>query len=131
MTKTSWASSWPPSWAASWTFWLVALAAVLCNVAAQISMQRAHIHSLQQPHLWWQPAVAVALACYGLSFVLTAWLYARAPLSVLTPTMAAVIFMLLLAYDGWWLGQGIAPERWLGVALLCLGIYFLHRPHAG
>lgn len=109
--------------------WLVAACAIGCNVLAQISMQRAEIHSLERVQLWWQPAVALAVTCYGLSFVLTAWLYARFQLSVIAPTMAAAIFVLLLLYDGWWLGQSVPMTRWLGVLLLCLGVFFINRPN--
>ncbi|NBQ89073.1 MAG: hypothetical protein EBU07_16730 [Betaproteobacteria bacterium] len=82
--------------------WLLAAVAVLCNAGAQVLIKQASAASSSvasssvasdatsgAASLWGlnPMSLAAALALYALSFVLTAWVYARLPLSVASPLM--------------------------------------------
>jgi multidrug transporter EmrE-like cation transporter len=68
-----------------------------------------------------------AVALYGVSFVLTALVFARLPLSLISPLMAGAIFVLISLLSLLFLGEAITPTRWLGMALVLAGIALLSR----
>jgi small multidrug resistance pump len=110
--------------------WWVCGLAVGLNAMAQISLQRAHVHSLGQLSVWLQPWVLLAVGAYGLSFGLSAWLYSRVPLSKLSPLMAGLIFLILLAYDAWVLQRPVSWHQLMGVLLIGAGIFLIVRVDA-
>lgn len=107
--------------------WTVAMVGVLLNVSGQILLQRAQIHRLDQLASWLQWPVALALLAYAMSFALSAWLYQRIPLSVVTPVMAAAIFTCLLVYDHIALQRPWTWVNMLGTALIVMGIILVTR----
>lgn len=108
-----------------WPLWLACGLAVLLNALAQISLQRANVQSLRDFSVWLQPSVLVAVLAYGLSFALSAWLSSHMSLSRLSPLMAGLIFLLLLAYDGLVLHQAISWQHGLGVIVVGVGLQLI------
>jgi multidrug transporter EmrE-like cation transporter len=68
-----------------------------------------------------------AVVLYGLSFVLTALVFARMPLSLISPLMAGAIFVLISLFSFFFLGEPVGAWRLAGMALITLGIVFLAR----
>jgi multidrug transporter EmrE-like cation transporter len=108
--------------------WLLAVAAVFCNVAAQVSIKLAN----QSPHTegswvapWLTPWIISALVLYALSFVLTVRIFAALPLSIAAPAMAGATFFLVAVSSNLLLGEILSYEQLLGMTLIVIGIYFL------
>ncbi len=67
---------------------------------------------------------------YGLSgFSALAWLLvlSRLELSVAAPLLTGIYYVLLLAASRWLLGEAVHPGRWLGTALIVVGIAVIAR----
>ena len=108
---------------------LVAVAAILCNVGAQIAMKFAGQITVQAKHWqeWFSPWLLLALALYGISFLLTIRVFASNPLSVASPAMAGGAF-LLVSVAGWLLfAEDMTPQRMAGIGLIFAGIVLLTR----
>ena len=122
----------------SLTVWLLAALAVLCNAGAQVlikhaSSSAADVASAQAASgaasLWGlNPfALAAALALYALSFVVTAWVYARLPLSIASPLMAGGIFVLISMASVFWFAETLTALRVAGMVCIVVGVVLLAR----
>lgn len=98
---------------------LIALLAVLCNVAAQLSMKAAADGG--QPD-WLSPWLVVSVVFYGGSFLLTVRVFAANPLSVATPVMAGATFLLIALASVLLLGERVSWITCAGMGLILLGI---------
>lgn len=110
-----------------WVTWALVAAAVLCNAAAQVLMKRAAVADALDWRLWLQPALAAAVVIYGVSFALTALVFARLPLTVASPLMAGAIFLLISLFSVLYLGESLTPLRLAGMLLVLGGIALLAR----
>ena len=72
-------------------------------------------------------SLAAALALYALSFVLTAWVYARLPLSVASPLMAGAIFVLISMASVFWFAETLTALRVAGMLCIVVGVVLLAR----
>ena len=109
--------------------WL-ALLAVCCNVAAQLTIKQAgHAVVIQGQGLlaWLHPLLLLALTLYGLSFLLTVKVFAVNPLTVAAPIMAGGTFVLVGLAGTWLLGEHLHLTRWLGMGLILAGIMLITR----
>lgn len=107
--------------------WVLVGVAVACNAFAQILIKRGAPASLLPVQQWLQPTLAAAVLLYGLSFVLTALVYARMPLSLISPLMAGAIFVVVSIGAVALFGETIGPGRLAGAALVIAGIALLAR----
>ena len=105
--------------------WLLAATAVLCNAGAQLLMKRAGIQDGGNWRAWLDAWLASALALYGVSFGVTALVYARLPLTVASPAMAGAIFVLVSAFSVLFLGESLGVAKLAGMALIVGGIVLL------
>jgi len=114
--------------------WFLSIAAVLCNVAAQVSIKianqssRTFIKGLDawiSP--WLTPWIIAAILLYGASFVLTVRIFALLPLSLAAPAMAGATFLLVALASTLILGEHISYLKLLGMCLIISGIYCLVR----
>jgi small multidrug resistance pump len=103
------------------------LLAVLCNAAAQLLIKRAAPAALLPLAQWFDPRLLTAVLLYGVSFILTALVYARLPLSLASPLMAGAVFLLIGLGAVDLLGETLGPLRLSGMALVVLGIALLAR----
>jgi multidrug transporter EmrE-like cation transporter len=107
----------------------IALIAVVCNVAAQLSMKYAG----QEQHIgktlasWLSPWLLSAVVLYGLSFLLTVRVFAVNPLSVASPAMAGCTFLLIALASWSLLGEGLGYQKLAGIGLIFIGIAVLTR----
>jgi multidrug transporter EmrE-like cation transporter len=108
------------------TGWLVLLA-VLCNAGAQLLLKRAAPAALLPLTQWFDPRLLTAVLLYGVSFFVTALVYARLPLSLASPLMAGAIFLLIGLGSIVLLGETLGPLRLSGMLLVVLGIALLAR----
>jgi multidrug transporter EmrE-like cation transporter len=108
---------------------LLALIAVLCNVAAQLAAKHAgHAIQLQKDLTpWLSPWLFSAVALYGISFLLMVRVYAVNPLSVASPTMAGGTFLLITLASSVFLGESIGVQKLSGIGLIFIGILLLSR----
>lgn len=107
--------------------WLLVAITVVCNALAQLMMKRAGVQDAFNWRHWVEPTLLTAVALYGLSFILTALVFARLPLSLASPLMAGAIFVLVSLFSVVFLAETIAPLRLAGMAFIVLGIVLLAR----
>jgi small multidrug resistance pump len=112
---------------AGWVTWALAAAAVVCNASAQLLMKKAGISDAFSIRQWMAPSLAAAVLVYGLSFVLTALVFARLPLSLISPLMAGAIFVLISVFSVAFLGESLGALRLTGMACILVGIVLLAR----
>jgi len=107
--------------------WLLVAGAIVCNVLAQLSIKYSAPIALLPLQNWFAPSMIAAVMLYGVSFVLTALVYARLPLSVASPLMAGAVFTLIGISAVWLLGETLGPARIAGMTLVAAGILLLAR----
>lgn len=114
--------------------WFLALAAVFCNVAAQVSIKLANQSTrtlLKEWDAWispWlSPWIIAAILLYGVSFVLTVRIFALLPLSLAAPAMAGATFFLVALASVLLLGEHLSYIKIFGMLLIISGIYCLVR----
>jgi len=111
----------------SWTTWLLVLAAVLCNATAQVLMKRGGVAHAGDWHEWITLNLIGAAGLYVVSFAITPIVYARMPLSLISPLMAGAIFVLISLASVLMLGEHLNVMRVAGIACILAGIYFLSQ----
>ena len=109
---------------------LIALFAVLCNVAAQLAMKYAGRESAAVSGLgpWMSPWLFAAVGLYGLSFLLTLRVFAVNPLSVASPAMAGCTFLLIGLASSVFLHEAMGVQKMAGMALIVVGRSCLMTP---
>ncbi len=113
--------------ASSWPTWLLVLAAVLCNATAQVLMKRGGVTHAGDWHQWITPSLFGAASLYVVSFAITPIVYARMPLSLISPLMAGAIFVLISTASVLFLHEHLNTLRLAGMACVLLGIYLLSQ----
>lgn len=116
----------------SLSVWFAVALAVFCNAGAQVLIKRASSvpESSASSMIFFGFNVltlASAVALYALSFLITAWVYARMPLSVASPLMAGAIFVLISIASVLWFSEAITVMRLGGMSLIVLGVLLLAR----
>jgi len=107
--------------------WLLVVAAIFCNATAQVLVKRTAPASALPLQQWLDPVLATSVLLYGFSFILTALVYARLPLSVVSPLMAGAVFVLVALAAVQVFGEVLGPSRLLGIVLVLAGIGLLAR----
>lgn len=72
------------------------------------------------------PTVLVGAALFIVFFILWAIALSRADLSFVLPAVSFEVVLNVLFAD-WFLDEIISPVRWLGVALICIGVLLVAR----
>jgi drug/metabolite transporter (DMT)-like permease len=67
------------------------------------------------------------IACYILAFVNWLHILRWIPLSIAFP-LTSVVHVLIPLGSWFFLGEYISPVRWLGIAMIIAGIYFIAKP---
>ena len=122
-----------------WTVGLLAALAIACNSGAQMLIK--HASTLRNASDATTPSMpasgmslfgsldlvslAAALVLYGLSFVLTAFVYARLPLSVASPLMAGATFVLISLGSVFWFQETLTAMHVAGMVCIVLGMILL------
>ena len=103
---------------------LLALCAVLCNVAAQLAMKYAGRDGAAASGVaaWMSPWLLGAVALYAASFLLTVRVFAVNPLSVASPAMAGATFFLIALASSLLLNEAMGVQKLLGMGLILVGI---------
>ena len=107
--------------------WVLVGAAVLCNALAQLLMKKAGIQDWADWRQWVSIPLLAALGFYGVSFGLTALVFARLPLSLSSPLMAGAIFVLITLFSVLFLAEPLGAAKLGGMALILAGIFLLSR----
>lgn len=117
--------------------WL--LMGVLLNAAAQLGLKMATLSTGAIAGNWpgikaagqqlaSSPAFWLALAAYGLSVVVWIVGLSRFPLSQAYPVLS--VGYIVAALLAWFvLGESIGPQRWMGIGLIILGVFFVSSSH--
>lgn len=105
----------------------VAVIAVIINAGAQLSMKFAGRGMEMASGLskWFSPWLFLALALYGLSFLLVVRVLSVNPLSVATPVMAGGTFLLITLLGWLLLGETLGVQKLAGIGLIFIGIVLL------
>ena len=90
-------------------------------------MKRAGVSDAADWRQWVDPSLMAAVALYGISFALTALVFARLPLSVASPLMAGAIFVLIALLSAVVLHEPIGAGKLAGMVLILAGIALLSR----
>jgi multidrug transporter EmrE-like cation transporter len=125
----------------NWITWVLILAGVGLNAAAQLALKvatrplstfvqfdgatlMASIFVLARSVSFW-----VGMFCYGAS--LCVWLAAlsRAPVSIAYP-MLSIGYVIVAFASMLWLGETLSPAKMLGIALICVGVVLVSRSSA-
>ena len=107
--------------------WILVAVAVSCNALAQMLIKRGAPAGLLPLAHWFNLRLGAAVLLYGASFLFTALVYARLPLSLISPLMAGAIFVLVRLGAVCLLGESLGPARLAGAALILIGIALLAR----
>ena len=113
--------------ASPWMTWLLVLVAVICNATAQVLMKRGGVTHAGDWHQWITLNLIGAASLYAVSFAITPIVYARMPLSLISPFMAGAIFVLISAASVMLLGEHLNGLRLAGMGCVLLGIYLLSQ----
>ena len=122
----------------SWITWALILTGVGLNAAAQLLLKvatrpLAHFSGFNVDTLGGAIAILAKSApfwtgmfCYGAS--LCVWLAAlsKAPVSTAYP-MLSLGYVVVAVVSVLWLGEGMAPAKVLGIALICGGVILVSR----
>lgn len=103
------------------------LAAILCNVAAQLAMKTAAVRADGTAAAWLSPALFLALLLYGLSFALTIRIFALYPLSIISPIMAGAIFLCVALGAALLFAEPLTLQKIVGIGVIVLGIAILAK----
>jgi small multidrug resistance pump len=106
--------------------WLLMLLGILANATASILVKEALRRPLTlDPGLLTNWKLMIAVASYGLAFLLYAAAVSRLPINVAHPIMTAGAIVLVGAASVFVLGETFTVRHGLGYGLLCAGIIVL------
>lgn len=74
-----------------------------------------------------RPLTAVALFCYGISFLLWMLIVNRMPLSTAMPINVGLVNLGTLLVSALWLRERITLPQWFGAAIIMLGVALVSR----
>lgn len=107
---------------------LLILLAVLCNAGgAQIALKTGAVDVMSNWRSWLNAGILSGLAVYGISFVLTARVYAVNALSVISPLMAGAILVLISMAARFLFAEHFTLGKTAGILLILSGILLLSR----
>lgn len=125
----------------TWVAFLLVLAGVLLNSAAQILLKAGVRHtgviSLQVPalikaglSLAVNPYIIVALACYVVSVIFWLLALSRTAVSIAYPMVS--MGYIVTAIVGWlYLGEQVNLTRWAGIIVIIIGVFLVARSGSG
>ncbi len=125
----------------TWVAFLLVLAGVLLNSAAQILLKAGVRHtgviSLQVPalikaglSLAVNPYIIIALACYVVSVVFWLLALSRTAVSIAYPMVS--MGYIVTAVVGWlYLGEQMNLTRWAGIIVIIIGVFLVARSGSG
>jgi multidrug transporter EmrE-like cation transporter len=107
--------------------WILAVVSVLLSVAAQFTL-KAGMKGQADAALWkalLQPLVMGGFVLYGLSAVVWLAVLARWDVSKAYPLVGGgFVFTALI---GFLIGEVVSIQRWMGIALICLGVVLVSK----
>lgn len=107
----------------------IALAAISCNVAAQVLMKfasRGGFNLRDITYLFSLPVLA-SIVLYGLSFLLTLQVFSSNALSIASPLMAGISFIGIGIASWYFFSEDMTMTKVAGMLVIALGIYLLTR----
>jgi multidrug transporter EmrE-like cation transporter len=106
-------------------FWIMVLIAAGFNAGAQILIKLNSIEQVADLKAWTNPGLWLAVLLYAMSFALTALIYHRLPLTVISPLMTGLIFAGVALYSVIFLAETLSLARLIGMGLILLGVFLL------
>ena len=125
----------------SWITWVLILAGVGLNAAAQLLLKAATrplaaFTSLDVDTLLASVVVLarslpfwIGMACYGASLCVWLAALAKAPVSIAYP-MLSIGYIVVAFASVLWLGESLSTSKLLGIALICVGVVLVSRSPA-
>ncbi len=113
----------------------IVIIAALCNVFAQISMKRAAQSALFKAGFTLKtvqaivanPFVWLGLFLYLASFILGIKIYEKFALSIISPIMMALIFVVLLVLTNLIYNESHSMQKIIGIFIILMGIVIVAR----
>jgi len=109
----------------SFGFWLLVLLAAVLNAAAQLLIKRNAVNDFSDLQAWLNPWLWSVGLLYVLSFALTAFIYSRLPLTVISPLMTGLIFVVMVTFSIFFLSESLSVLRVLGILAVLIGVGLL------
>lgn len=72
------------------------------------------------------PIIILGLAIYAITAMLWLYILSRVPISFAYP-IQALAFPLVLVLSMWFFGESISLTRWIGIAVIMIGVFFVTR----
>lgn len=122
----------------NWITWVLILAGVGLNAAAQLLLKaatrplstvtRADFATLVDSVLVLARSVPfwIGMSCYAASLCVWLAALARAPVSVAYP-MLSIGYIVVAFASALWLGESLSAGKLLGIALICAGVILVSR----
>ncbi|MEB3280157.1 MAG: SMR family transporter [Lyngbya sp.] len=77
--------------------------------------------------LLFSPWFIAGLAVYGINVILFAKALEKLPVSVAYPVFAGIGFSLIAVAGGWFFGERLAINQWMGLGMILAGIIIMSR----
>lgn len=115
--------------------YLVMATSILLAVAGQLLMKRGMMAFGTFPvsqllfkviPMFLNPWVFVGFVCFGLSSIFWLVVLSRMELSLVYP-MVSVAYVLVALFSWYYFKENLTVVRWLGIALIILGVFFISR----
>ena len=99
---------------------------VLLNAAAQLLLKAGTNAMPLGPRLALEPHILGGLACYVISVVVWVVALSRVPVSIAYP-MLSIGYVVNAALAWWLFGEQVNAQRWLGIAVIIIGVVLVAR----
>lgn len=115
--------------------YLIMAISILLAVAGQLLMKRGMMAFGTFPvsqllfkviPMFLNPWVFVGFVCFGLSSIFWLVVLSRMELSLVYP-MVSVAYVLVALFSWYYFKENLTVVRWLGIALIILGVFFISR----
>ncbi|MEM1170760.1 MAG: SMR family transporter [Cyanobacteria bacterium P01_H01_bin.35] len=110
--------------------WVLVLAAGINSCIGNLLLKRSRlgITDTNLVNLLFSPWFIGGLIFYGINVVLFAKALEKLPVSVAYPTLAGFGFALLVISAGWFFGERLGLNQYIGLGMILAGIIIMSRP---
>lgn len=96
---------------------------ILASVAAQVIIKGSSLHAIYSRK--WVVTFTLSIICYGIAFLLQAFLVRHFPLTKIGPSMAISIMILVFLAGLLFFGESAQPKQIAGLILGILATYLI------
>ncbi|MDZ7314051.1 MAG: hypothetical protein ONB45_22545 [candidate division KSB1 bacterium] len=115
----------------------ILMLSIVLGIAGQLLLKKATLshrlhfdisHGLQSVlSLLLNPYLLSWIGLAGMSAILWIFVVSRLELSFAFPVSMTLSYVLILVFSWWWFNETMTLSRWIGVALMCAGVFVAYR----